>query len=457
MKNVSFALFFLLLGSSVSAQQKQNELRPITEKQNSFIRNNTTPLKALHGAANKKNRGGSRWYDIVDAIDKDQGGGGAIYQNDNYNILWQDSTLLAPFGSGANTVYDGIWIKSIAAFFDPSDPRYNDPAQYPNEVAINKSSTYTLDSLFLPFIYRRNLSKPSVVDTLVVSVIKGNGGGNNADLGIRYYGPATATATNHNVDTLRFLHGFLNLNTASNNLFTFEASVPANVVNLKIPLTAATLNDTLSNGFNYFQIPINMQIPAGYIPAVSVTFKSGDTWIPYVDTLYISGNTNYKFNHFRFVAFEENAGLYQTYIKNYYSQSSIMRNDTTGWHNWHIPSYAFTNTTYEHHWFSWKATCANCGTVGINNTEDPTAQLSVYPNPSNGLLHLNLNAETEWRNTQLELISFDGKIIYTEAIPKIAANNPFTKTLNVASVAKGIYLLKMTADNHSAVQKIIIE
>ncbi|MBK7691031.1 MAG: hypothetical protein IPJ31_07910 [Bacteroidetes bacterium] len=162
MKNVSFALFLLLLGSSVSAQQKQNELRPITEKQNSFIRNNTTPLKALHGAANKKNRGGSRWYDIVDAIDKDQGGGGAIYQNDNYNILWQDSTLLAPFGSGANTVYDGIWIKSIAAFFDPSDPRYNDPAQYPNEVAINKSSTYTLDSLFLPFIYRRNLSKPSV-------------------------------------------------------------------------------------------------------------------------------------------------------------------------------------------------------------------------------------------------------------------------------------------------------
>ncbi|MBK7691033.1 MAG: T9SS type A sorting domain-containing protein [Bacteroidetes bacterium] len=68
-----------------------------------------------------------------------------------------------------------------------------------------------------------------------------------------------------------------------------------------------------------------------------------------------------------------------------------------------------------------------------------------------------MNAETEWRNTQLELISFDGKIIYTEAIPKIAANNPFTKTLNVASVAKGIYLLKMTADNHSAVQKIIID
>jgi hypothetical protein len=82
----------------------------------------------------------------------------------------------------------------LQPFFDPSDPRYNDPAQYPNEVAISKSSTYTLDSLFLPFIYRRNLSKPSIVDTLVVSVIKGNGGGNNSDLGIRYYGPASATA-----------------------------------------------------------------------------------------------------------------------------------------------------------------------------------------------------------------------------------------------------------------------
>jgi hypothetical protein len=117
MKTVYVALFILMIGGSVSAQQKQNELLLITEKQNTFIENNTTPLKALHKSANKKTRGGSRWYDIVDAIDKDQGGGGAIYQNDNYNILWQDSTLLAPFGSGANTVYDGIWIKSIAAFF----------------------------------------------------------------------------------------------------------------------------------------------------------------------------------------------------------------------------------------------------------------------------------------------------------------------------------------------------
>lgn len=457
MKKILLPLVALLMSASVYAQQQQTVTMLSAEKQSNFIRNNNTPLQAQHPNHAKKTRGGSRWYDIIDAIDKDQGGAGAIYANDNYNILWTDSTMLAPYGSGANLTYDGIWIKSIAAFFDPADPRFNDPTDYAGEIEISRNSAYTLDSLFLPFIYRRNPAKPSIVDTLIVSIIKGNGSGTSSDLAIRYYGPASTTAINHGVDTLRFLHGFLNLNTASANPYTFGASVPGNVMNIKIPLTAATAIDTLANGFNYFQIPVNMSIPPANIPAVSVTFKSGDTWVPYLDTLYISGNTNYKFNHFRFVAFEENAGLYQTYLKNYWNQSSLMKNDTSGWHNWHIPSYAFTNTTYEHQWFNWKATCASCGIVGINTLEDKSASLKIFPNPAQKSVNFEIHSTNELVDPKIELLSFDGKVLVEESIKTIAANQTYSKSIDLSMLARGIYLIKMQTAKGMVSQKLVVE
>lgn len=442
---------FMLLGAcllmhpeQLQAQQQEGLLFQGRELNSNAERVNGQVPKPIH-LDTKKNRGGSRWYDIIDAIDKDQGGSGNIYGNDHYNIMWTDSTMLAPFSSGTATVYDGIWIKSVAAFFDPADPRYNDKNVYGGLLQIDRSSTYTLDSLFVPFIYRRNPAKAGIVDTLIVSVIKGQGNGSNSDLAIRYYGPTTTAAANHGTDTLRFLHGFMNLTPGGSNRFTFNASAPANVVNTKIPLTTTTVIDTLSNGFQYFKIPLNMTVPAGNFVAASVTFKSGDTWVPFVDTLYISGATNPRFNYFRFCAFEENNGAYQTYIKGYYSQSSLMRNDTSGWGVWHIPSYAFTNTTYEHQWFQWKATCPSCGFVGIGDLAALQAEVKVFPVPSSATLNVSVRPEKEVHKLMLELLDLNGQALRTQTLGDLHAGIPVNREISLHGISSGIYVLRISS------------
>lgn len=449
MKKLLYAMMLLMAGhimhvGQVQAQQNEGLLFQGKELLSTVERVNGQIPKPVNLNA-KKNRGGSRWYDIIDAIDKDQGSSGNIYANDHYNIMWTDSTMLAPFSSGSTTVYDGIWVKSVAAFFDPVDPRYNDKNVYGGALQITRSNAYTLDSLFLPFIYRRNPAKAGVVDTLIVSVIKGQGNGTNSDLAIRYYGPTTTTAVNHGTDTLRFLHGFMNLSPGSANRYTFAASAPANVINTKVPLTTVSAIDTLSTGFQYIKIPLNMAVPAGNFVAASITFKSGDTWVPYVDTLYISGSATPRFNYFRFCSFEENSGAYQTYIKGYYSQSSLMRNDTSGWGVWHIPSYAFTNTSYEHQWFQWKATCASCGSVGISDLAELHAAIDIYPVPASNVLNLSIRPEKEIHALAVQLLDLNGQIVREEYLGDLHANVRHDKNIGLSGLGSGIYILRVTS------------
>lgn len=461
MKKITILSLYMFSVILCIAQQKQATFLTASEGRKELKENtgNTAITPFTKSIANKKTRGGSRWYDIVDAVDKEQGGAGVIYQqNASYNIMWNDSTLKAPYSSGANTVYEGIWIKSIASFLDTDDPRYNNPASYPNEVHIGRNNSYTLDSIFFPYIYRRNAAKPNIVDTLIVSIIKSNGSGQNNDLAIRYYGPSSQTAQNHNTDTLRFLHGFLDLNTASSTAYTFLASNASNVMNIKIPLTAATANDTLQNGFCYFQIPVGMNIPPANIPAISVVFKSGDTWTPNVDTLYISGNaSNPNFNYFRFVAFEETKGGFQTYVKNIWTQSSLMRNDTSGWKNWHIPSYAFSNTAYEHQWFSWKATCVSCGTVGTQALETLLENISIHPNPTHEYAHIQFATPKDINNIHIEILGIDGKAIYSSANENIKANSQYRKEINLKGIASGLYILQIKSDDGNMSRKLILQ
>ena len=72
----------------------------------------------------------------------------------------------------------------------------------------------------------------------------------------------------------------------------------------------------------------------------------------------------------------------------------------------------------------------------------------VFPNPSNGLLHILTEPE---KSFTVELISCEGKIL----------NNRFRGTgildLNLSDLEKGIYFLKMYTDKNVCIQKLILE
>ena len=75
------------------------------------------------------------------------------------------------------------------------------------------------------------------------------------------------------------------------------------------------------------------------------------------------------------------------------------------------------------------------------------AKVSVYPNPSNGMFKVSLPAGKAFT---LEVTDLTGKVLQRQ---KTVGETE----LKLENQAKGIYLLKVSGENGSAVRKLIVE
>ncbi|WP_430405807.1 T9SS-dependent M36 family metallopeptidase [Fluviicola sp.] len=81
----------------------------------------------------------------------------------------------------------------------------------------------------------------------------------------------------------------------------------------------------------------------------------------------------------------------------------------------------------------------SCSGSGLGLNENKTTQIQVYPNPSNGKLTVkNSNSEIQ----QIELVDLSGKRVYTTV-----GNNNYEVTLDINSLKKGLYLMKVQTRN----------
>ena len=78
---------------------------------------------------------------------------------------------------------------------------------------------------------------------------------------------------------------------------------------------------------------------------------------------------------------------------------------------------------------------------GLIDGQIQPSELQVYPNPSNGIVTVNVPAHT------LTLFDMSGKIMI---------KNTKTHTLDIKNLTKGVYLLKVETDHHSSYHKIIL-
>ncbi len=85
-----------------------------------------------------------------------------------------------------------------------------------------------------------------------------------------------------------------------------------------------------------------------------------------------------------------------------------------------------------------------CALLGINSNQID-ASLRIYPNPMDAFL--NINATATILNT--EIVDINGRTIQT------SAQNKNEVALNLENLQSGIYLLKVTTENGSSIQKII--
>jgi len=88
------------------------------------------------------------------------------------------------------------------------------------------------------------------------------------------------------------------------------------------------------------------------------------------------------------------------------------------------------------------------GTVGIE--EGVLAGMSLYPNPSNGFVNVVIPTSVEG-TVSIQLMDVAGNLIETHQV--VAG----TTRLDVSNLASGVYLLKLDADNGTAVKRITVQ
>ena len=102
--------------------------------------------------------------------------------------------------------------------------------------------------------------------------------------------------------------------------------------------------------------------------------------------------------------------------------------------------------------FGW--TIAYTSIVAGLETEKNIENVEIFPNPAHSILNieLTLNKPT---NTIINILDLSGKIIYSET--KYNPVGKINNSINVSSLSKGIYFLRIVSDNSVINKKVIIE
>ncbi|WP_242926499.1 T9SS type A sorting domain-containing protein [Pontibacter vulgaris] len=81
-------------------------------------------------------------------------------------------------------------------------------------------------------------------------------------------------------------------------------------------------------------------------------------------------------------------------------------------------------------------------------------EISIYPNPSNGVFTISL-ANLESKTAELRIINVIGNEILRETITR--NDGQFSKEIDLNKFAKGLYYVKLEADNYSAIKRVVIK
>ena len=87
--------------------------------------------------------------------------------------------------------------------------------------------------------------------------------------------------------------------------------------------------------------------------------------------------------------------------------------------------------------------------TGINNVNnDPI--FSVYPNPTNGIIHLNISKMIS--NGLIRITNINGQEVYNQKM-----NDITNSTISLSNLSKGIYFIRIYNNENSWTEKIILQ
>jgi len=236
------------------------------------------------------------------------------------------------------------------------------------------------------------------------------------------------------------------------------------LVKKDIYLTTAKLTDTIPGGGHAFKIPVGLNVPAGNVVGIAVTFITGDTYTPYVDTIfYGSARSSNPFGRgmVRPSFFEQTVGGFPKYYcsPTYYNTGFVkFLPESASWSGDYVPSYAYTAPfTLEIPNIDVKVSCATCNTIQELAITDAAIldKVGAYPNPSNTELNVPFTL-LEKANVTVSLSNLVGQVIATKNMGSLHAGQKATATFNTGNLAAGIYLYTVEADGQRVTNRFTV-
>lgn len=394
-------------------------------------------------SANKTTVGGDRWmfsYDIANGYF----GSDVLGANDFvFHVAW-DSLLKQKY----NTGYAGVnWI-AMAQYVDPFADGFKDPiVSGANEIVINKWDAYTLDSILFNAAYVQSpVGGAGTKDTLYLSVAP-------VAPNLRKYTKADyATAEDYAgvkthggelpVQRLGATDSF-NRQLGNAGAIKWKYVIPDT---MRKPMTAQGQYQTRS-----FRIalPSTLSIPAGSGFAISVAFKSGETWA--------AGDSIPMHHYFMPLAsqYADNARMpYFYYDYNDLGMSYLMHKDGQGSFGSSIALEMANTIDFAQEFLpiGGHVKCSTCFTVGVNNVSNVITGVTAVPNPATEQINVKFALQGA-ANTTVNVTNAVGQVVASQNMGNVANG---TATFSVANLNNGVYFYTVEANGQRMTKRFVV-
>ena len=115
----------------------------------------------------------------------------------------------------------------------------------------------------------------------------------------------------------------------------------------------------------------------------------------------------------------------------------------------HVVTYTYTDENGCENSADYTITVEEC--VGIGENEG--VGLELFPNPTNGILNINIRAE-EFTNANLKVLNVLGKEVYSKAGLNI--NGDVSVRVDLSSQPEGVYFVVISGENQKVVRKVLL-
>lgn len=347
--------------------------------------------------------------------------------------MMPDTTTTLYWYDGSQLDLGAYGVMGAGALYDFSLEFWDEPFADGDQV--------TVDSIFVGGFYEINDNNQS--DTLRIHIFKADTNSANSGIYGGIYFPA-GTFTNVSNDATQWTMDYSG------------SPDQGNKGNIDVPNT--TVIDYIFQTSDSAKSVHGIEIPNGFTLDADETFGFYVEFIPggygFNDTINLqtlSGTTNFFSLYFASDQSNPLTGEFQTYSSSTHMNSSLFAYAETRYGSW--PStQSFLNDYLlpSSRRLSYFAVHAS-GTSSVSVDENSLDNVKVFPNPSNGVINVELNANASATVTVVDVL---GQIVYRSSENFVAGER---KMINLSDKAKGMYILTVEGEGVNTVERISIK